>query len=64
MTEAAKHAGGRPRTSTDGVARARDVRIPVSPEECETLTAWAKREGKPLATIAREHLLRTAKRAK
>lgn len=53
---------GRPPVAHDK-RRDRDVRVPVTAAEGAALDAWAAAAAKPLATLARETLLRAAKRA-
>jgi hypothetical protein len=45
-----------------GERRERDVRVPVSAAEGAELDAWATRQGRKLAALAREALLAEARR--
>lgn len=42
----------------------RHVRVPVTPAEGAELDAWAEREGRPLAELARRVALRAARRVR
>lgn len=54
---------GRPPGPPEAV-RARHVRVPVNDVEGAVLDAWAAREGRPLAELVREAVLRRARRAR
>lgn len=54
---------GRPPHPVSERRALRRVQIPCTEDEHDALTAWAAREGQPLAVLIRERSLRAARRA-